>query len=72
MTVRFSSLHTVRPPMTEARRQQVHGSLQGWSEIIANRQPGEPHPVVGALLLFAMLVLLGLGGTAFFMMIGAI
>lgn len=27
-SIRFSSLHTVRPPMSEARRQSIHGRLQ--------------------------------------------
>ena len=53
--------HNPRPHMSEARRQHVNGPL---SQLIEDRPAGEPHPIVGALLLagvIAVCVLLVVG-----------
>lgn len=42
-----------RPPMTDARRQTIHGPLQA---LIASRPANEPHPLVGGALLIAIFI----------------
>lgn len=51
----MTHLCTTKRPMSEARRQTIHGPLQA---LIENRPTNEPHPLVGALLLIALFAVL--------------
>lgn len=51
----MTHLGTTKRPMSEARRQTIHGPLQA---LIASRPANEPHPLIGALLLIALFAVL--------------
>lgn len=52
----ISSMHTTRPPMSEARRQHVYGKLVGLAE--EAREAGEPSHIGGVLWLGLILSIL--------------
>ena len=49
----MTHLGTTKHPMSEARRNEIHGPLQS---LIENRPAGEIHPALGGALLIGLFV----------------
>ncbi len=59
----MTHLQTTRNPQSSARRDHIHGPLQGWSESVNQRPNGEPHPCWGVCIAtgcLAVLILLSI------------